>query len=305
MRIIILLATILFICSCSYTGHVIKEVIPEENGTIEVHFCPVDDCEGVLLGYLEDSIDIKCAFFDLELEEVIDVLDSKGADVVTDEDNPGRALMHNKFCILDGSIVITGSMNPTDNGVGKNNNNLVVISSKYLVENYNNEFEELWKGKFGIGDEVDYPLIKFNGYFIENYFCPEDDCEEKVLDVLENANSSIYFMTFSFTSDKIGDFLITNKDRLDIKGIFEKFQNNKWSEYRKMENLDGINIKFDTNSNMMHHKVFIIDNETVILGSYNPTKNANENNDENILIIHDEGIAELFLEEFERLFYES
>ena len=87
MRIIILLATILFICSCSYTGHVIKEVIPEENGTIEVHFCPVDDCEGVLLGYLEDSIDIKCAFFDLELEEVIALLDSKDAKVVTDEDN--------------------------------------------------------------------------------------------------------------------------------------------------------------------------------------------------------------------------
>ena len=138
MRIIILLATILFICSCSYTGHVIKEVIPEENGTIEVHFCPVDDCEGVLLGYLEDSIDIKCAFFDLELEEVIALLDSKDAKVVTDEDNPGRALMHNKFCILDDNIVITGSMNPTDNGVGKNNNNLVVISSKYLIENYNN-----------------------------------------------------------------------------------------------------------------------------------------------------------------------
>lgn len=296
---------VLVICSCSYTGHVIKEVIPEENGTIEVYFCPADDCEGVLLGHLEESIDIKCAFFDLELEEVIDVLDSKGAEVVTDEDNPGRALMHNKFCILDDSIVITGSMNPTDNGVGKNNNNLVVISSKYLVSNYNDEFDELFDSDFGIGSGVKYPLIKFNGYFIENYFCPEDDCEEKVLDVLENANSSIYFMTFSFTSDKIGDFLIANSDRLDVKGVFEKFQNNQWSEYRKMQDIDELEIKFDTNSNMMHHKVFIIDNETVILGSYNPTKNANENNDENILIIHDRGIAELFVEEFGRLFYES
>jgi phosphatidylserine/phosphatidylglycerophosphate/cardiolipin synthase-like enzyme len=300
--VVLVLFVVLVVCSCSYTGHVIKEVIPEENGTIEVYFCPEDDCEGVLLGYLEDSIDIKCAFFDLELEEVIAVLDSKKAKVVTDEDNPGRALMHNKFCILDDNIVITGSMNPTDNGVGKNNNNLVVISSKYLVSNYNNEFEELWDGDFGIGDEVIWPLIKFNGYFIENYFCPEDNCEEKVLDVLDEANSSIYFMTFSFTSDRIGDFLIANAGELEIRGVFEKFQNNQWSEYRKMEDLD---VKFDTNSNMMHHKVFIIDNETVILGSYNPTKNANENNDENILIIHDKSIAELFVEEFERLFYES
>ncbi len=48
----------------------------------------------------------------------------------------------------------------------------------------------------------------------------------------------------------------------------------------------------------MHHKVFIIDEKIVITGSYNPTKNANENNDENLLIIHDKKIAEKYLEEF-------
>jgi phosphatidylserine/phosphatidylglycerophosphate/cardiolipin synthase-like enzyme len=57
-------------------------------------------------------------------------------------------------------------------------------------------------------------------------------------------------------------------------------------------------------SKTMHHKVFIIDNKTVITGSYNPTKNANERNDENILIIHDKKIAEKYLKEFERIYYE-
>jgi phosphatidylserine/phosphatidylglycerophosphate/cardiolipin synthase-like enzyme len=51
----------------------------------------------------------------------------------------------------------------------------------------------------------------------------------------------------------------------------------------------------------MHHKVFIIDNNTIITGSFNPSKAANEKNDENILIINNKDIAKRFLEEFDYL----
>jgi len=54
----------------------------------------------------------------------------------------------------------------------------------------------------------------------------------------------------------------------------------------------------------MHHKVFIIDNEIVITGSYNPTKHANKANDENILIINDGNLAKMYEKEFNSLFYE-
>jgi len=53
----------------------------------------------------------------------------------------------------------------------------------------------------------------------------------------------------------------------------------------------------------MHHKVFIIDNETVITGSFNPTKNADLRNDENILIIHNKWIAKKYLKEFEKVWF--
>lgn len=292
----------MLLCGCSYTGFVVKDFVPEENGTIEVYFCPRDNCSDILFQNLNTAEDIKCAFFDLDLEEIENILEQKQAKLVTDKDNPGKALMHNKFCILDNNKIITGSMNPTFNGANKNNNNLVIIESAYLVQNYNDEFEELEKGKFGIGEKVKYPIILFNNFTIENYFCPDDNCEEHVLDTLKQANSSIYFMTFSFTSDPIGEFLIEKDNNLEIKGIFESFQNSKYSEYRKMQDMD---VQLDTNPNMMHHKVFIIDNKTTILGSYNPTKNANENNDENILIIYDKNITELFLEEFEYLYNEN
>ena len=43
-----------------------------------------------------------------------------------------------------------------------------------------------------------------------------------------------------------------------------------------------------------HNKVMVIDGETVITGSFNFTKAAEENNAENLLIIHDKKLASLY-----------
>ena len=51
----------------------------------------------------------------------------------------------------------------------------------------------------------------------------------------------------------------------------------------------------------MHHKVIIIDGRIVVTGSYNFSKSAKTRNDENTLIMHSPEIAELYIEEFERV----
>jgi phosphatidylserine/phosphatidylglycerophosphate/cardiolipin synthase-like enzyme len=52
----------------------------------------------------------------------------------------------------------------------------------------------------------------------------------------------------------------------------------------------------------MHHKVIVIDGETVVTGSYNFSKNAETRNNENLLIIKgNREIAEAYLAEFERV----
>ncbi|HDJ96691.1 MAG TPA: phospholipase, partial [Candidatus Aenigmarchaeota archaeon] len=48
-------------------------------------------------------------------------------------------------------------------------------------------------------------------------------------------------------------------------------------------------------------KFFIIDNETVITGSANPTKAGYKRNDENLLIIHNKDLAKIYAKEFEEL----
>jgi phosphatidylserine/phosphatidylglycerophosphate/cardiolipin synthase-like enzyme len=174
-----------------------------------------------------------------------------------------------------------------------------VIESKYLAQNYEKEFQELWQGEFGKGSRTKNQVIQLNNITIENYFCPDDWCANKLIYALHNATNSIYFMTFSFTHDSIGEKIIEKFDEgIEVKGIFEKSQRSKYSEFEKL-NSTGINVKFDNNPYNMHHKVFIIDNRTVITGSFNPTKNGDTRNDENMLIIHNKKIAKEYLEEFD------
>ena len=165
----------------------------------------------------------------------------------------------------------------------------------------NNTNEELWADTFGGGESVLHPQFYFNGFLIENYFCPEDSCEQHVLRILRSAKERIYFLTFSFTSDKIGEEIIKNYYYgVDVKGVFEKrWAGSEFSEFNKMKDLGG-NVKLDNNPKIMHHKVFLVD-DVVVFGSYNPTSSWDKRNDENILIIHDKDVVEKFVGEFERI----
>ena len=312
----ILWLLLLVICGCILfvVFQTVSNSIPQEFGTIEVYFCP-GDCEQQLVQrIIAANKSVHCAFFDLNVDSIITALSESTTDVkvIVDKDNAEgltlpfmqtdtrSAYMHDKFCIFDSKSIFTGSMNPTTSDAGKNNNNILFIDSAYLARNYEDEFNAMWNGKFGKDAKVKYPQMKLNEIIIENFFCPEDKCENHIAEQLESAKSSIYFMQFSFTSDVLGDILLEKSRTIEVKGIFEKSQNSQYSEYEKLKEISIL----DTSSGLLHHKVFIIDNETVITGSMNPSKNGNENNDENIIIIHDKEIAEMYVEEFEELFFQ-
>ncbi len=307
-----------------------KEIPVEENSNIfEVYFCPKDNCSKVFNYYINKSQEeILCALYDFDLESTISILNNKSnfvnITIIIDEDNSYFLkknskdniniitdkyrnskydnYMHHKFCIIDKKIVTTGSMNPTYNGVFKNNNDLLIINSTYLSKNYFNEFKELKDKKFG-ADKSKFNLynpillnVSSNIYEIKSYFCPNFDCEEIVNSYLKSANRSIYFSIFVITSDIISNRLVSKKkEGLDVKGVIEKRnQNILGSDYDKIKNFT----KLDYNKYTMHHKFFIIDNETVITGSMNPTKSGSYYNDENILIIKNKNLAEKYIDYF-------
>ena len=133
------------------------------------------------------------------------------------------------------------------------------------------------------------------------YLCPEDDCAFWIAKELRGAEKSIYFMAFSFTNEEIADAMLFN-DNADIRGLFEKTgSGSEYSQYGRLKGF-GLDVRLDKNPAVMHHKVFIIDNRTVITGSMNPTGAGDGKNDENVLVIHDEDIAKEYVDEFWRLY---
>jgi len=280
--------------------------IPKEQGSYEVYFCPRDNCTQEVLKRINNSTNISCAFYDIDEPKIITALKNKNAEIIIFEDNyegyghkvKSKGLMHNKFCIFDNKLLMTGSMNPTKRGTAYNDNNLFFINSPSLIKNYEDEFEEISSNN-SINNPTTYEEITFNNKPIKNYFCPEDGCEEKILSELETAKSSIKFMTFTFTSNPIGNLLLEKwNSGLNVEGVFEKRQKSQWWEFTLL-NESGVPVYLDGNPYTMHHKVFIIDDKKVIFGSMNPTASANNKNDENIIISYDPALAKKFLEEYE------
>ena len=276
-------------------------------------------------------ISVDVAIYDLNLWSVRDALISayrRGVDVrlVTESDNMDEqevqevkeagvevlgdrqeGLMHDKFVIIDRSEVWTGSMNFTTGAGYLDNNNLIRLQSSKLAEDYTHEFEQmLIDNNFGANKTpgTPNPTLRVNGSLIEVYFSPEDGTLDHILTAINAAQESISFMAYSFTSDELAEAMIERaKSGVTMSGVFDEdqYHSNAGTEFESLKNA-GIDVRLDGNPRLMHHKVIIIDHQVVITGSYNFSNNAEHNNDENTLIIHNQDIATQFLAEFQLIY---
>ncbi len=55
-----------------------------------------------------------------------------------------RAIMHNKFIVIDEDIVLTGSYNFTTNAEENNRENLIIIPNKIIAQKYYKQFNIYW-----------------------------------------------------------------------------------------------------------------------------------------------------------------
>ena len=60
----------------------------------------------------------------------------------------GEGLMHNKFCIIDDTLVITGSYNWTTSADIRNDENVMLIESVEIAKIYKAQFEKYWRGNY-------------------------------------------------------------------------------------------------------------------------------------------------------------
>jgi phosphatidylserine/phosphatidylglycerophosphate/cardiolipin synthase-like enzyme len=138
----------------------------------------------------------------------------------------------------------------------------------------------------------------------ELFFSPKGGCTEEIVQEIAGAKKSILVLAYSFTSDPIAKALGEARRRgVDVKAVIDsaRIAERAGDAYNMLE--DGIEVYSDSVHAIQHQKVIIIDpgetTSTVIMGSFNFTGNAENNNSENILVIKSKDLAVAFATNWE------
>ena len=134
----------------------------------------------------------------------------------------------------------------------------------------------------------------------EVYFSRNGGCTDAIVRELNKAKNTVLIQAYLFSSAPLAKAVLdAHKRGLKVQVILDKSQRgNQYSSADFFAN-SGIPTKIDAVHAINHNKVMIIDGETVITGSFNFTKSAEENNAENLLMIHDKKLAERYTENWE------
>lgn len=133
------------------------------------------------------------------------------------------------------------------------------------------------------------------------YFSPRGGAQQAIVDAIDKAKQTIYVQAYSFTSAPIAKALVDASRRgVKVEAVLDKSQRKATYTGATFLKNEGIPVWIDDKHAIAHNKVMIIDGATVITGSFNFTKAAEEKNAENLLIIRDPGLAKLYMDNWDR-----
>ena len=133
------------------------------------------------------------------------------------------------------------------------------------------------------------------------YFSPMGGCTDAIVQEISQAKQEILVQAYSFTSKDIAKALVAAHKR-GVRTVIILDKSNQSKRYSAADftfNM-GIPTYIDAKHATAHNKVMIIDKETVITGSFNFTKAAEERNAENLLILRSKELAERYIANWEK-----
>ena len=131
----------------------------------------------------------------------------------------------------------------------------------------------------------------------EVYFSPPGGATDAIIRTIDETKSTVLVRAYSFTSEPIAEALVRAHERgVKVQVLLDKTQRTQKYTTAHIPIQAGIPTLIDASHAIAHNKVIIVDNETVITGSFNFIKAAEERNAENLLIIRDRELAHRYLD---------
>jgi phosphatidylserine/phosphatidylglycerophosphate/cardiolipin synthase-like enzyme len=125
-----------------------------------------------------------------------------------------------------------------------------------------------------------------------------------LIDVLNSSHRSLDIAIYSLTKPDIVNAIVAAEKRgVAVRVITDREASGNGYQARELRLLSsaGIPIKVNTHKGLMHLKVAIADGKTVTTGSYNYTSEATYDNDEVLVVINDQNIAQDWDREFQSM----
>ncbi|MGH7172196.1 MAG: phospholipase D family protein [Gemmataceae bacterium] len=121
---------------------------------------------------------------------------------------------------------------------------------------------------------------------VESYFSPKGGCTEAIVREIQHARHEILVLAYSFTSQPIAQALVDAK----LRGVHVDIVLDHSNETDAHTDLpffleQGLLPVIDPHHAIAHNKVMILDNRTLLTGSFNFTQHAENENAENLLVI--------------------
>ena len=133
-------------------------------------------------------------------------------------------------------------------------------------------------------------------------FSPGKRCVEQIQQLSQQARHCIDVCVFTISDNKISRELINAHSRgVIVRIITDNLKSEDLgSDINDMERA-GISVKMDRSDSHMHHKFAIFDKRTLVNGSFNWTRSASLQNQENLVVTDERSLIQQFSDEFERL----
>jgi phosphatidylserine/phosphatidylglycerophosphate/cardiolipin synthase-like enzyme len=127
---------------------------------------------------------------------------------------------------------------------------------------------------------------------VEIFYSPKGGCTEAIVNTLHAAKQTIFVQAYSFTSGPIVNALVAAAKRgVKVWLILDRSNLTQKSSEADEAAAAGLPVLIDAKHEIAHNKIIIVDGETVITGSFNFSRNAEENNAENLVILRSKDVA--------------
>lgn len=171
-----------------------------------------------------------------------------------------------------------------------------IAADKATPNNYDHVFKWLKKMSALLGN---YAIDREHN---NAYFTGVDDLRKEVIHLIEKAEKTLDICVFTISDNPIAESIMKkHADGVKVRIITDDDKMmDMGSDIFKLKN-KNIVVKIDGSRSHMHHKFAIIDEGTVLTGSFNWTRSASEQNYENIVVSDNAYLIQSFRKEFNRL----